>query len=136
MELKEFISTSLTEIFDGIIEAQNHLSQSGDGLINPVGNNGYKVADGHISMFYSETLTKIKFKVAVLASDKQGISSGITVFTGFLGAGTKAGAEYQDSVTSTIEFDVPVCLPAQRDRTIDTPDKVQDMKSKASSHQG
>jgi hypothetical protein len=127
MELKDFITTSITEIFTGIIEAQNQMSESHEGLINPIGINEYFTEEYVLKNSYSESISKLKFKVAVIAQEKEGAKAGITVFSGIFGGGASSGIEFQDSVTSTIEFEVPVVLPAHRNRKSgNTPSKLKD----------
>jgi len=132
MELKEFVSLSITEIFNGIIEAQNLISESKEGLINPIGDSEL-FAEKHIyKKEFREELTKLKFKVAVVAIEKEGAKAGITVFSGLFGAGANTSMEFQDSVSSTIEFEVPVVFPAHRKRgSGDTPTKVIDKTPRA-----
>lgn len=113
MELNEFVKLSLLHIFEGISEAQKEITEKYEGLINPVYDNN--VHDS-IKLHPPSVLSKehlIKFDIAIQASEKENSQAGLTVFSGFLGAGAKAGIEFHDATTSRIQFEIPVKFPAQ-----------------------
>lgn len=112
MDLKEFISNSLTQIIDGIRDAQERSAASG-AWISPVGakmparEGAGKVAAGGMESYLDE----VKFDVAVTVNDdvKGGVSGGLKVIAISLEAGgttsTRHGAE------SRIQFAIPVIWP-------------------------
>jgi hypothetical protein len=110
MELKEFIQKSLTEIIDGVIEAQIYAKEKG-AKINPSnivpGTAKYLDGDGFIGQ-------DIEFDVAVIVNEStEGkISAGINVWG--IGAGGQKSKEQENSTNSRLKFSIPLFLPIQK----------------------
>tara|TARA_R110001583_G_scaffold148598_1_gene300496 strand:+ start:287 stop:670 length:384 start_codon:yes stop_codon:yes gene_type:complete len=111
MELKEFIKTTLTQISQGIIEAQEEINGS-DMIINPAG-----LATNASGQKYLRTdgwryVQNIEINVGVTAIEKEGEKAGIGIVTGFLSGGAQASSDNSNQTISTIKFDIPVALPS------------------------
>lgn len=94
MELKEFVSDTLKQIIDGIIDAQK-----------------YAGGKGTIIVPYSEQQKSVSFDVAVTVDEskqKEG-KAGVTVWS--IGGGISGKTESSSSIVSRIKFDVPIELP-------------------------
>ncbi len=111
MELKDFISQTLTEIATGVKAAQ---SSTIDMIINPKYQPyhrdtnraaGYSVGDTGTQIF------AVDFDVAVEASEAKGGKASIAVFGGLFGAGAGLNKEEQNKFQNRIRFSVPVILP-------------------------
>jgi hypothetical protein len=114
VDLKDFVAGSLTQIVEGIQQAQKDAAGSG-ASISPTGSNIAPRAD--TPRIKTETgegyLHEVHFDVAVTVSDEPsaGAGAGVRVF------GAKLGAEdnvtYQSAAVSRIRFSVPVVWPGQ-----------------------
>jgi hypothetical protein len=101
MNLKSFVSTSLTQLLDGIREAQK--APGGDN----VAAEGYISSQGNLmSGGTSGFFTLVEFDVAVFAETKEG-QPGIRVADLEIAAETKNTAQ----TTSRVKFSVHVRLP-------------------------
>lgn len=111
MELKEFIKTTLNQVANGVLEAQQEM-ESTDMIINPKGlasnNNGEKYlrTDGW------RYVQDIEINVAVTAIEKEGEKAGIGIVTGFLSGGAQASNDTSNQTMSTVRFKIPVALPS------------------------
>jgi hypothetical protein len=110
MELKDFISKSITEIIDGVTEAQSYAKSKG-AKVNPTDFNSssgpkYYLNNGGMGQ-------EIEFDVAVVVSEtSEGkIGAGINVWGVGIGGHSTTGEE--SSTTSRIKFSVLVFLPTQ-----------------------
>lgn len=110
MELKEFISKSLTEIIDGVSEAQSYAKTKG-AKINPADFNGG--SNSNFLLNNGGLGQEIEFDVAVNANETSDskIGAGINVWGVGIGGHSTAGQE--NSITSRIKFNILVFLPNQ-----------------------
>ena len=118
MELKEFITGTITSICDAIIEMKDKYVD-GEVIINPekieIGKDGNKLlrSDGW------HYIQDIDFDISILAENTNGIegSTGLKVF-GFVSfGGTVENANLNQS-TSRVKFKIPIAFP-----TTETPEK-------------
>ena len=109
MELREFVSTVLSQIADGVIDAQEATAGKGV-LINPPlypknGNN--EVNNGNKVNFLPQM---VHFDVCVTAESSSSIDGKgeirVAVFGGMAG---KAQSNHKDTHVSRISFSLPVC---------------------------
>ncbi len=113
MELKEFITESLNQIIDGIIDAQTYAKDK-QATINPSGlkydqqNNlvGHRFA---ASLDYVPQV--IEFDVVVTVSENEKAKASLGVLTGVFGLGTQAQVESGNVTANRIKFSVPVIFP-------------------------
>lgn len=111
MDLKEFVSMTLTQIVAGVVDSATRIADMG-GAVNPAFNAG---ANGpHLGYVpgVSQAVYGIEFDVAVVAGSNTSAEGGAslkiaTVFS----AGGKAGGASKEETTSRIKFIVPLTLP-------------------------
>lgn len=103
MELKDFISTSLKEIVDGISEAQEYAKKKG-AIINP---SHYSV---DLNKAYTD-LHNINFSILVSSGDQNNAEGGAGIFVGPVTLGGKVGSSEANQATNRIEFDIPIKYP-------------------------
>ncbi|QCX37922.1 hypothetical protein FF125_05555 [Aureibaculum algae] len=111
MELKEFIKTTLTQISQGIIEAQEEIDGS-DMIINPAGLATNAGGDKYLRTDGWRYVQNIEINVGVTAIEKEGEKAGIGIVTGILSGGAQASSDNSNQTVSTIKFDIPVALPS------------------------
>jgi hypothetical protein len=113
MELKEFVSQTLTQIFEGIREAQNKFVDREQGEINPA--TKISVDDnqkhGRLMTQGLGIIQHIDFDVAVTATEGTETNGRIGIFTGVIGLGSQGQSATSNNVVSRIKFQVPVTLP-------------------------
>lgn len=113
MELKEFISESLKQIIDGIIDAQAYAKDK-HATINPEGlkyDNQKNLIVHRASASLDYVPQIIDFDVIVTVSEGEKAKASLGVFSGVLGLGTQAQIESGNIVANRIKFSVPVIFP-------------------------
>ena len=113
MELKEFITESLKQIIDGVIDAQTYAKDK-HATINPDGlkyddQNNLIVNRNPASFDYVPQI--IEFDVVVTVTESEKAKASLGVFTGVLGLGTQAQVESGNIAANRIKFSVPVVFP-------------------------
>lgn len=101
MELREFVGTTLKQIIDGVLDAQEYVEKSG-------------CCAEIVNQFpIDRCKTNIEFDLAVTveSSTAVGGKAGISVFS--IGATAGGQMEELSSTVSRIKFPVPVDLPRQ-----------------------
>lgn len=107
MDLKEFISDTLTQICDGVKAAQSSCEKIGAKINPPIEQDRVKFT----SNSYYWKYTEVRFKIALRSSDVENGKSGIGVLlANFTVGSTRETVQDLSSVTS-VEFSVPVALP-------------------------
>ena len=118
MELKEFISSTLTQIAEGVKDAQQSYSELG-GEVNPANLHsvgGTTIPYGIIHTGYNNVvlLCNVHFEIALTKEDSNSQSGGIGVFLDVLSLGHKDTDCGARSSITRISFDVPVSLPSHK----------------------
>ena len=115
MNLQEFVKTTLTEIMDGIREAQDSgieksaVPQTGEqpGQINP----SHQIMGDSKQPFYvsqrGEYVHFVEFDIAVVAEESAEAKAGVRV----LGLGVGGDLASRESSVSRVKFSVPVEWP-------------------------
>jgi hypothetical protein len=104
MELKEFVSSGLLEIINGVKEARDKGGKTAEGIASK---DRFKIDKLPPSLFQDNSgavFTVIEFDVAVTASSKTEGSAGIKV----VGINLGGSADLANSTTSRIKFAVPL----------------------------
>lgn len=101
MDLENFVTESLTQIFRGVNAVQSIAGESG-GEINPKLYGKVGVYDSN-----QREIQPVEFDVAVTVEDKGDLKGGISV----MGIGASGGSSESNSKVSRIKFSVPVSLP-------------------------
>ena len=120
IELKEFVTSVICQIMDGVADAQAQSQgvDHSDSLIAPtfvqmrerLGSNTAQ-ADKH-----KVGLRMVEFDVAVSASERGTTEGRAGVFVAGLGGGVKGGVESEQGHVNRIRFAIPIILPtSERD---------------------
>lgn len=110
MELKEFVSQSLLQIFEGIQQAQSQL-QNSSGKIVPAypylkNDNGTILSSNN-----SQPIVLIDFDVSLTTVDASTTKGTFGIFVAAFGGGAQAGSESSNNQFSHLKFSIPVLLP-------------------------
>ncbi len=111
MELKEFITQTLININQGIIDAQEQTKESGI-LINP---KNIKKRDSNIYEVYngnSAPIQEIEFNIVVNVTEGKDSKIAVGAFTGILSGGISNTNQNNNSTQTTIKFNLPVQFPS------------------------
>ncbi len=104
MELKVFVTETIKEIIEGVVEAQRAiipaLNYSNDGYVQ-IG---------------SESYIDVEFDVSVTSSESEGNEAKGGIFIKVVDLGMKNTSINNSSATNRIKFKVPVVLPAQANK--------------------
>lgn len=103
MDLKTFVKQALTEIVEGVLDAQRAVAESG-ARINPRGIRG---GDELKRQGSGRSVQDIEFDVATTATDSETEAGKVRVMVVSVGGGHQS----QTSIATRIKFSVPVTLP-------------------------
>ena len=115
MELKDFVSSTLVEIAEGIKEAQDKCAEIG-GIINP-SNLGaqdemyfiqHKAGGIRDERFY---ISNVEFDIALSNFEDTETKGGIGVLLSAVGLGVSSRDSFNVSEVTRVRFSVPVKLP-------------------------
>ena len=122
MELKEFVSQTLTQIMGGVQKSQGEARQVG-GLVNP------DLCSGVAQSLFGWTDRKtdgggrpvflVHFDVVVAAKEATESKGGAGIVVGPVVLGAQGKSDESSMSQSRIAFDVPVALPRQSGTGID-----------------
>ena len=115
MELKYFISETLSQIIDGVLDAQEKVKKSGPngGRISP-----HVRTPSNAKSLYGTTNDKlpvilVDFDVSVEAQEGTGTKGGIGVVAGMFNVGSSGESKESKQSSNKIKFSIPVALPLQ-----------------------
>lgn len=112
MDLKDFVGQALSDIVQGVINAQSLLSANGKYINHQLSTKqGRLEPQGRLVSIQGQLVQTVEFDVAVTAKEAKGTKGGIGVVVGALALGAHAQQSAQSSVVSRIKFAVPVTLP-------------------------
>ena len=112
MELKHFISETLTQLIEGVVEAQSKVQPSG-GRICP-----YVRNPSDSKSLYGKTSEQmpvifVDFDVSIEAQEGTGTKGGVGVVAGMFTLGSQGESKENRQSTNKIKFSIPVALPLQ-----------------------
>lgn len=111
MKLKDFITTALSEIIQGVADAKKLTSDTG-ACISPQMHMGQDFAGSAISQTErGNTATIVTFDIAITIEKGSDSSASIGVLSTFLKLGASGHSSATDASISRISFCVPVVLP-------------------------
>ena len=113
MELQEFISSTLVQLIEGIVQAQEFAESRGAEIFPE---------EGFPSDFEKMSRTSktkrlvniIEFDVAVVVVENKSLSGGIGVMVPEWNLGYRASMDAGKSVVNRIKFSIPLILPSQK----------------------
>lgn len=112
MDIKEFVAGALTQLVQGLNDAQGEIMKAGGSVNPPV-----LETDQRRLIFCNNTesgktiIAEIEFDIALTVTQSEGNKAAIGVFTALIGAGAQTQAESVGQNTSRIKFSVPVLFP-------------------------
>jgi hypothetical protein len=111
MEIKEFVSTVIVSLVQGVEDAQIKLQES-EAVVNPLGvSSSIAILNNRIP----PCLTNIEFEVAVEVKDSEDIGGGIGVkIAGVFNSSVTAKKGRLESHVSKLRFSVPILLPPDK----------------------
>ncbi|MDB5009197.1 MAG: hypothetical protein JWP45_3590 [Mucilaginibacter sp.] len=104
MELKAFVTETIKEIIEGVVEAQKQ--------IIPQLNH---VTDGFVQIG-SGAFSNIEFDISVTSSETEGLENKAGVFIKVLDIGHKNNSSNNSTSINKIRFSVPVAFPTQANK--------------------
>ena len=116
MELKDFIKETITQIVDGVVEAQVAIAKHG-AEINPK-KVQFKEA-GQYNYHNSGKPQMVEFDVGLTIIKKVGSADGVGVFLGAISLGKKNDEGSEHTAVSRIRFSLPVVLPSGEGEHLD-----------------
>jgi hypothetical protein len=113
MELQQFISGSIKQIIDGIIEAQEYAA-SKKTRVNPTSQiNISNSKDITIDANTSEYVQLIDFDLAITTSESDKAKVGAGIYVVGIGLGSQLQADISSGSISRLKFTVPIIPPKQ-----------------------
>lgn len=109
MQLKDFVSQTLKEIVEGVIEAQKTTSVN-EGHINPEIDRSSVDPTMRIAA-NGRLIESVEFDVAVTVDEGTGTKGGIGIFIGALALGSQGESSNKNSSINRVKFTVPILLP-------------------------
>ena len=111
MQLNEFITESLNQIFTGISDAKETAAEHGF-QVNPWITSGKSDTTGVLIDRDTKTpLQVVEFDVAVTTANSEQSKGGVGIFVAGFGLGGRLQADAKNTVVSRIKFLVPIALP-------------------------
>lgn len=111
MELKEFVSQSITQIFEGVKDAQEKTNELGGSvspkIIAPQRDNPVILGINH-----KQAVILVDFDVSLNTLDSTATKAGFGLFVAAFGAGAQTGETTSNREFSRLHFSVPVVLPS------------------------
>jgi len=110
MDLKEFVSEAISQVVNGISEAQANTADT-SAKVNPE----LLKRGGEPEMGFTPTsagmASVLQFDIAITAEEGTDTKGGIGVATGVFNLGSAGASSAQSSTVSRLQFSVPVVLP-------------------------
>lgn len=111
MELKDFVSDTLTQIIEGVKAARNAAGES-DALVAPHIDPLQSHLEEHGMVPAGDRVAQIvNFNVALTVTEGSGTKGGIGVVAGAINLGSAGQSRSSNSTVSRVQFSVPVALP-------------------------
>lgn len=115
MELKEFISETLTQIAQGVKDAQSNVAELG-AKVNPASVPNFQGDVPHCNgsgRTSTKVLCEVEFNVSLTNDTSTATGSGIGVLFGAVSLGGKHGTADKSTTLTSIRFNVVMELPKQ-----------------------
>ena len=120
MDLKDFVRETLSQIFEGVRDAQQAAQESG-GFVNPYLLTLHReFTIGEMPKGAGERVSLVEFDVALTITEKKGSAGGLGVIAGPIALGSKGQSHHDEGSITRVSFSVPIQLPTQKDKRSDT----------------
>lgn len=115
MELKDFVTATLTQIVEGVFAAQAVAHQHDARVGSMTSGISTAASSASLGMIFSEGsyVQIVEFDVALTVTDGTGTRGGIGVLGGFVNLGSAGESKAETTAASRVKFTVPVRLPTQ-----------------------
>lgn len=112
MELKDFITQTLTNIIEGVKNGQK-IADTHEAKINPkdLYPLNYTSGSTYADIEKERFAQFVDFDIAVTTSEETMGKGGVGIFIGSMGIGGQAKLETTNSLVNRIRFSVPIFLP-------------------------
>ena len=124
MELKEFITETLTQIIEGVKSAQEKSKDTG-ALINPADT---KAQENTPKTTQNDYIGLVDFGVALTQIEGKEGKSGIGVYFAGIGFGGQQKTDTQNMSVTNIKFSIPVIFPQMGEKVVVTSEKAESIK--------
>lgn len=114
MELKDFVSQTLTQILDGVKTSQAYAKENNAGINPPYPSFFGDKASSYLKGKNGGIIQYIDFDVAVTTIEGTGTKGGIGIFVGPVGIGAQGKSDSSNTSVSRIKFSIPVEFPIQK----------------------
>jgi len=117
MNLKEFVSETLTQIIEGVKDAQEKAKKYGS-QVNPYlwKNVGNLERHNLVETNSGEITQMIDFDVALTTAAGTETKGGIGIFAGGIGLGSSEQLNAENASVSRVKFKVPITLPPLKEK--------------------
>jgi hypothetical protein len=115
LTLKSFITQSINEVMDGVIDAQAHAKEV-NGAVNPkiIVHTGSAILTGNFADDTPEEVTPMDFDVAITVGQDDKETGRIGVFAAVMGASAQGENADHSETVSRIKFQILLKLPCQK----------------------
>lgn len=123
MELKDFVTVTIKQIIEGVIDAQE-VTKGTKALVSPYGRHVFiTTTKENIEHSFGIPDCLISFDVVVSSSESEEAKGGIGVVVVGFGIGGQAKSESGFSAVNRVKFDIPIVLPFQENKHPEIPKK-------------
>jgi hypothetical protein len=117
MDLKQFVAETISQIVEGVLEADRRVGKVG-AAVNPPNTVTNKRGDGPYGFYagaevkmFRPAVQEISFDVVVNATQGTETKGGIGIQVGSIGLGRSGRSESENSSESRVKFSIPLLLP-------------------------
>lgn len=111
MELKEFVSQSLLQIFEGVKDAQEKTNEL-NGSVAPKIIAPQRDNPSILGLNHNQAVILVNFDVSLNTIDSTATKAGFGLFVAAFGGGAQTGETTANKEFSWLHFSVPVVLPS------------------------
>lgn len=117
MELRDFVSETLTQIINGVDDAKKSIDNE-QVIISPRldGTAGHKGYAGIVPSAGDAPATMINFDVSLSTTEGSGTKGGIGVVTGIVALGSSGQSSSETGSLSRVQFSIPVILQRKQSK--------------------
>ena len=110
MELKDFITETLTQMMEGVKNAQEKAKRFG-AVINPPSIHKKENTISLGNLGENQRIQTIEFEVSLTSTSSSDTQKGISVAFAGIGLGSGKGNNEQNAIVNRIKFEIPIALP-------------------------
>jgi hypothetical protein len=111
MDLREFVTQTLTQVVEGVKEAQTQVDAHGAEINPPLQSSQEQLGKQGFLFTLEGPAQIVQFDVALTVVEGTGTKGGIGVFAGVVTLGSSGESQKESSSVSRVKFSVPMRLP-------------------------